>query len=99
VPRPGRRHGQVVGGADHRQLADVTPRKFQRLHHIAIAAEGQAAVGQRQPGGIVQLRLRLAGAVAVEGQQLLADQLLHQAAAAAMGQQDAVGHGAKGAAR
>ena len=89
VVRPGPGHGQVVGGAGHRQAADVAAGKFERLHHVAVGAEGQRARGELEPGGIVQHL----GRIGIEGPQLLINQLLHPGAAAAVGQLDALAHG------
>lgn len=85
MQRPGTGHGQVVGGADHRQLADVATGKFERLHHIAIGAEGQAPVGQRQNG---RVESQVPG-IGIQPAELLGNECLHGAAATAMGQLDA----------
>ena len=49
---PGRRRGQVVDRAGHRQAADVAAGEGERLHDVGVGGEGDPS-GSREGGGIV----------------------------------------------
>ena len=83
VDRTRAAHRQIVHRAVDRQRTDVAAGKEQRMHDVGIRGESQPRAAQFKDRAVVpRLRQR-----AVEGRQNhLLDQLVHQLAAAAMGQ-------------
>ena len=69
----------------HRQRADVAAGKEQRPHDVGIGGEREPLAGDLEHAGVV-LRCRAVG-LRNAGTKQLADELVHQLAAAAMGQQ------------
>ena len=79
-------HGQIVDGAAHRQLADVTTGKEQRVDHEAVGGHGQSVaqacqLGQFQP----RLVLELLGKRGEFPDEDVIDQVLNGLAAASVG--------------
>ncbi len=92
---PGAHHGQIVGGAVHRQTANVAARKKQWRHHMRIGGHDQIVSCRRLQGSIehraiVACILPTFGPGALErwAEDLL-DQLISGAAACAMAHVDA----------
>ena len=84
--RPRRRRRQVVDGAGHGEPADVAAGKPERLHHVRVGGEGDAA-GRRQRGRVVQ---PLQHRVGERPDEDVLDEVAVQLAAAAVAEQDAL---------
>ena len=83
-------HGQIIHRPVNGQGADIAAGKLQGLHHEAIRCHRQTPCRKRQHGGII---LHAAGRRTESLQKHGADQVIHQAATAAVSHLDAVGNG------
>jgi hypothetical protein len=92
---PGPGHGQIVHGAVHGQLAQIPAGEAPGMHHETVRGESQPPGPGLQDGAVVEAR----GVGPQGGQEHTLDELLHQAAAAAVGHLDRVGPQGAGAAQ
>ena len=79
-------HGEVVHRAMHRERAEVAAGKEKGAHDVGIGGEGDALAGEVEHAGVM---LRFEQGVAKGGHEELADELVHELAAAAVRQQHA----------
>jgi hypothetical protein len=84
VERARARHRKVVNRAVHSQGAEVATGKEERLHDVGIGSESEALAADFEHARIV---LRFQERIAEGGQEQLADELMHQLAAAAVSEQ------------